>query len=308
MFSASSGGAFLSFLRIISMFVFLFGIGTVPGRASATKGDSDAPSSAESTVDVPRTNPPDGEDSETASLNRFRIDSVLTIREDGKSEGIKIETTTLFSKGAVIDFIGDNDEIIIYNRVRKNFILLDPIHRIQTELTIADIDLFLSNLRKSISEKEDKFYQFILHPEFDISRNDESGELFFQSKWFEYRILTRSFADPVLCGDYFEFSEVYSKLNIYLNPGTFTPMARMKINETLQGEKRFPAQIALTFYPNGKRLFAKSVEIKSEHKMIRRLSEEDHGRIVRANHFSRQFPKMTFGNYYKTVTEKVSKE
>ena len=237
-----------------------------------------------------------------AEFNRFRIDNTLTIREEGKSNGVKIETATLFGHGMVIDFIGDNDEIIIYDRGKKNFILLDPIHRVQTELSAADVDHFLTNLRATIGEKDDKFYRFILNPEFEISRSDESGELLFQSKWFDYRITTRSFDDPAISDDYFEFSDVYCKLNVYLNPGTFTPLARRVVNETLCREKRFPAQVHLKFYPGGKRLFAKSIEFDSEHRIIRRLSEEDHGRIVRAIHFSKQFQKMTFGNYYKTVT------
>lgn len=238
------------------------------------------------------------------SINRFRIESVVTMREYGKPDAVKIQTTTLFGKNTVIDFIGDNDEIIIYNRLKKNFTLLDPIHRIQTELTVGDIDIFLGNLKRNISGKKDTFYKFILQPEFNISRNNEAGELMFQSKWYEYTITTRSFDDQYLCDDFFEFSEVYSKLNIYLNPGTFTPFARMKVNETLEKEKRFPVHMELAYYPGGKHLFARALEIKSDHKIIRRLSEEDRGRVIRASHFAQQFPKMLFGNYYRIVTGK----
>lgn len=235
------------------------------------------------------------------SLDQFRIENTLTIREDGKQDGIRIVTTTLFGKGLVIDFIGDNDEIIIYNREKKSFVLLDPIHRVQTELALSEIDHFLDNLRTAIAEKKESLYRFLLHPDFTVTRNDEAGELSFESKWYEYLITTRSFDDDALSSEYFEFTDVYAKLNLYLNPGTFTPMARIAVNETLCREKRFPARVRLNWYPKGKGLFSKPVVISSEHKIIRRLSEEDLGRIVRANHFAEQFPKLTFGNYYKTV-------
>ena len=243
--------------------------------------------------------PPDDE----ASLSQFRIDNVMTIRKEGKEDGVRVATTTLFGQGVVIDFIGDNDEVIIYNRKTKTFTLLDPIHRVQTELTLAEIDEFIASLRTFVAEKKDPLSNFLLDPKFDVTRSDEAGEISFASKWYEYFIETRSFDDPLLSDAYFEFINVYTKLNLYLNPGVFTPMARMAVNDLLTREKRFPAKIRLILYPKGKALFAKPDIITSEHKIIRRLAEEDLGRIVRATHFAEQFPKITFGNYYQTVIQ-----
>ena len=247
--------------------------------------------------------PADGAPDEAAELSQFRIDNVLTIRKEGEEDGVRIVTTTLFGKGMVIDFIGDNDEVIVYNRKTKTFVLLDPIHRIQTELTLSEIDQFLENLRAVVAEKKDAHSQFLLNPRFEITRSDETGELSFSSKWYEYLVTTRSFDDPDLSGVYFEFIDVYTKLNLYLNPGNYTPLVRMAVNDLLAHEKRFPTKIRLTLYPKGKTLFAKPDIITSDHKIIRRLSEEDLGRIVRASHFSEQFPKQTFGNYYRTAIQ-----
>lgn len=238
-----------------------------------------------------------------AALSQFRIDNVLTIRKEGEEDGVRVVTTTLFSKGMVIDFIGDNDEVIVYNRKTKTFVLLDPIHRVQTELALSEIDQFLDTLRSVVSQKKDAQSQFLLSPNFEITRNDETGDLSFSSKWYEYLVSTRLFDDPELSGVYFEFVDVYTKLNLYLNPGNYTPLARMAVNDLLAREKRFPAKIRLTLYPKGKTLFAKPDIITSDHKIIRRLSEEDLGRIVRAVHFTEQFPKQTFGNYYKTAIQ-----
>lgn len=234
-----------------------------------------------------------------AEASRFRIDSTLTIERE--EEIVKIQSSTIFSDKMVFDFIGDNGEIIIYSRDKGLFTLLDPIHRIQTELKQTEIDEFLANIRNALTEERNKFCLFMLNPAFDISRNDERGEIIFESKWVDYRIETRQFDAPELADDYFEFSDAYSLLNVYLNPGTLTPLARIKVNETLRAETRFPANISLSVYPKGKWLFAKMIQFQSEHKIVRRLSENDRGRMLRALLFSRQFPKMTFGKYYQTV-------
>lgn len=225
------------------------------------------------------------------------MDSVVRLENDNVLTQIK--TSTIFSDGAVFDFIGDNGEITIYRPDSKNFILLDPIHRIQTELALEDIDQFLDRIRELLVQKDDKFNQFMAKPEFDFSKSEDDKEFLFQSKWIDYRIKTVPFEDPGIIDSFFDFSDAYSKLNIYLNPGTTTPFARIHINQILKKEVRFPEQFTLSVYPGGKRLFSRAVKIESRHTIIRRLSEKDKGRIIRALHFVEQFQKLPFGKYQK---------
>lgn len=236
---------------------------------------------------------------EDDEYSHFRIDSTLTIQRD--DEIVKIQSSTIFSENQVFDFIGENGEIIIYDRQGERFSLIDPIHRVRTELLQSDIDQFMVNINDQLTRKGDRFYLFMLHPEFSIARRDELGEILFQSKWIDYTVETRRFEDERLVRDYFDFSNAYSLLNVYLNPGTLTPLARIKVNETLCEEKRFPAKITLSVYPKGKWLFAKMIQYQSEHQLVRRLTESDRGKILRAVLFTEQFPKVTFGRYYKIV-------
>ena len=237
----------------------------------------------------------------TDEASRFRIDSTIRIVQDEKI--LEIKSSTIFSDRLVIDFIGDNGEIIVFDRKEQLFTLIDPIHRIQTELTLEEVNEFLTNIRGLLAEKKDRFCRFMLAPEFEVSKNDESGEMLFESKWIDYKIVTRSFDEPKLAEEYFTFSEAYLRLNIFLNPGTLTPLARARVNETLRQENRFPAKIHQTIFPKGKWLFARIIEIQNDSKLVRRLSEDDQGKIVRAMHFARQFPKMTYGNYCKAIAE-----
>ena len=142
----------------------------------------------------------------------------------------------------------------------------------------------------------------MLDPSFEVSRNEEAGGWMFQSKWIDYNISAVPFDEAELVESYFKFSDQSSKLNIYLNPGSMTPFARIAINQTLQQQNIFPEKISINVYPKGKlRLGGRNIKIESEHKLVRRLSEKDHGRIIRALHFTEQFPKTTFGEYYKMV-------
>ncbi len=232
----------------------------------------------------------------------FRIDS--TVRMTDNELVTEIKTSTIFGEDAVFDFIGDNGEIIIYQWKAKIFTLIDPIHRVQTDLSLEDVDAFLVRIRSMLTEKKDKFTQFMLDPYFETTANEQGDSLVFQSKFIDYIVRIRPFDDSTLTEDYYQFSQAYSKLNIYLNPGTTTPFARIVINDHLLKKGAFPERFDISVYPKGKWLFGKVVKIESEHKMVRRLSEKDKGRIVRAIHFSEQFPKIPFGKYQKTLQEK----
>ena len=186
----------------------------------------------------------------------------------------------------------------------QRFTLIDPIHRVQTDLALEDVDVFLERIRSMLLEKKDKFTRFMLNPQFETTLNEQQNSLVFQSKYIDYIIRTSPFNDLALLNDYYLFSQAYSKLNIYLNPGTMTPFARIVINEDLFKRGFFPERFDISVYPKGKWLFGKVVKIESEHKMVRRLSEKDKGRIVRAIHFSEQFPKIPFGKYQKILQDK----
>ena len=238
----------------------------------------------------------------TVGIDRFRVDNIVQMEQDDKL--VKIETSTIFSDGLVFDFIGDYGEIIIYRQDTSTFTLLDPIHRVQTELTMDSVDEFLERIKKRLEEKDDKFCRFIVSPQFEKSKNEDGGELLFQSKFIDYEIKTKPFEQKSFAKEFFLFSNAYSKLNIYLNPGTTTPFARLAINEDLEQLNLFPESFHTNVYPKGKWLFSKSIKIESRHNIVRRLSEKDHGRIMRALHFAQQFPKMPFGDYQKAINVK----
>lgn len=239
-------------------------------------------------------------DGPSDSALRFRVDNVVRFTENERE--IALKTSTVFCDDLAFDFIGDNGEITVYSFAAQKFVLIDPIRRMQTEIKVSEIDRFFEKIKPRLREKENKFYDFILSPEFDVSQKD--AELLFQSKWIDYRATTQILDSPNLRDAYYQFVNDLSKLNVFINPGVLTPFARLKINQYFAEESRFPEKIVVDFYPKGKMFFNKSIQVRNEHKIALRLSEKDRNRITRAIHFAAQFPKVDFQTYYRKLNER----
>lgn len=243
---------------------------------------------------------PEWDSTSEASL-RFRVDSVVKFSRN-EDEERSFKTSSVFFDDFAFDFIGDNGEIIIYSFSEKKFALIDPIRRLRTEVDAEEIDRFLENVKPLLEKRNDAFCAFMLDPVFEVSRKED--ELLFQSKWIDYRATTRAFDDPKVAVAYFDFANALCKLNVFMNPGSITPLARLAVNRRFQEEARFPENLIVDVYPKGKMFFNRSFHASNEYKLARRLSEKDRNRVMRAIHFSAQFPEVNFRTYYKKSSER----
>ncbi|MCF0234202.1 MAG: hypothetical protein HUK22_04390 [Thermoguttaceae bacterium] len=199
-----------------------------------------------------------------------------------------------------IDFIGDNGEIVVYSFSSRKFSLIDPIRRLQTEVDVEEIDRFIEQIGDRLSAKKNGFYDFMFKPKFEISRKE--NEFLFQSHWIDYRVETTDVGAEYLAA-YYQFCQDLCKLNVFMNPGSVTPLARGAVNSVLAENSRFAEKISIDVYPKGKMFFNRSIQIQNEHKVALRLSERDRNRIARAMHFAAQFPEIGVDAYYSKVNE-----
>ncbi|MBQ9128867.1 MAG: hypothetical protein IJY15_14045, partial [Thermoguttaceae bacterium] len=243
---------------------------------------------------------PEWESTSETSL-RFRVDAVVKFSRN-EDEERSFRTSSVFFDDFAFDFIGDNGEIIIYSFSEKKFALIDPIRRLRTEVDAEEIDRFLENVKPLLEKRDDAFCAFMLEPSFEVSRKED--ELLFQSKWIDYRASTRAFDDPKIAVAYFDFANALCKLNVFMNPGSVTPLARLAINRRFQEEARFPEKLVVDVYPKGKMFFNRSFQASNESKLARRLSEKDRNRVMRAIHFAAQFPEVSFRTYYQKSNER----
>ena len=152
-------------------------------------------------------------------------------------------------------------------------------------------------------EKEDGFANFMTNPSFTVS--EKENEIFFQSRWIDYRATTTPFEDERVADAYFRFVDAMGKLNVYMNPGVVTPLARIEANRKFMQKSLFPEKIVSEIYPKGKTIFTKTFLVENEASLSRRLSERDRNRVNRAAHFFEQFPFVNFKTYFeKTNGEK----
>ncbi len=236
----------------------------------------------------------------TESPLQFRVDNTIRLSQNERKASFK--SSTVFYDDFVFDFVGDNGEIVVYSFVERKFELIDPIRRVRAELELDEIERFLSRVKPILREKDDKFVNFMLDPKFETSKKEE--ELFFQSKFIDYHIATENFENDSVAEAYFQFANALGKLNVYMNPGSVTPLARLEANKRLAEDSRFPSRIVTDVYPNGKTIFTKTVHIVNESRLARRLSERDRNRVNRAIHFFAQFPLVSFKTYFEKTTER----
>lgn len=232
--------------------------------------------------------------------NQFRVDNVVRLSQNEREQDFK--SSTVFYDDLVFDFVGDNGEIVVYSFTEKKFALLDPLRRLRTELELDEIERFLERIRPILREKNDKFVNFMLKPDFEVSQKE--NEFFFQSKFIDYHIATRVIDDPKVAEAYFLFTNALGKLNVYMNPGAVTPFARLEANKQLQDDARFPEKIVTDVYPKGKTIFTKTVHITNEATLVWRLSERDKNRVNRTLHFFAQFPTVNFQTYFEKTADR----
>lgn len=234
------------------------------------------------------------------SSRQFRVDNVVRIARNERE--VSFKSSTIFYEDYVFDFVGDNGEIVVYSFDDRKFALIDPIRRMRSELDLDEIDRFLSRVRPILRERNDKFVNFMLDPAFDVSYKED--ELFFQSKFIDYHIETNVFESEDLADAYFNFINALGKLNVYMNPGAVTPLARLEANKKLADESRFPTKIVTDVYPKGKTIFTKTIHIVNESTLARRLSERDRNRLNRTAHFFAQFPLVNFQTYFEKTSNR----
>ena len=235
-------------------------------------------------------------DGDGENENQFRIDnSVSFIRNERET---KYQSSTVFYGDLVFDFIGDNGEIVVYSLRAQKFVLIDPIRRMRTAIDEQELERFTSRIKEIIKEeKKDGFSLFLIDPSFEISCKE--NEYFFQSRWIDYRATTQILDNEKIADAYFRFVEAMGKLNVYMNPGVLTPLARIEANKTFMESALFPEKIVMEIYPKGKNIFAKTFVVENTAALARRISECDRNRITRAVHFYEQFPFVSFSEYFE---------
>jgi hypothetical protein len=233
----------------------------------------------------------------TACGAEFRIENKVYVDDEKRPPSSSV---TLFSDDMVYDILDGAGEIIIFDRAHGRFVLLDPAHRLRTEISVARLQQAMEQLRAWANTQPDPFLRFLAAPKFDRQGVTAAGEMEFASPWATYQVMPQDPANGEIARAYQDFSNEYCQLNTLINPGARPPFARMIVNDALGQRKLTPREVKLTIRPK-EGLMAKRTTIRSQHQLAPRLSEADRQQIARAEQFVTSFTLVLLDEYQKRV-------
>lgn len=225
----------------------------------------------------------------------FRVESKVFAGNDKEPRS---ESTTIFSQGVAYDYLQKPSEIVVFDPLRQRFILLDPNRRMRSELTTEEVLAINDNLRQWAGAQSDGFLKFVAAPKFELTVDERTGEMLFESPWVTYRVTGAEAESDSIVQQYREFSDWCTRLNTRLNPGYKLAMARLEVNDALQKRRQVPQTITLTMQVK-RGLLPQKMTLRSEHQLIRRLVESDRDRIAQTSQYLAIFQPVSFEEYQK---------
>jgi hypothetical protein len=242
----------------------------------------------------------------TSTAEDFHVES--RVFKVGDTDPI-IETTTIFYKGRVYDFLKDPEanrdpEATILDPAGERFIVLDPERKVTTEVKFKDIQDFTRNVRVQAAGNSNPLLNFLSNPTF-TEKELGPGELEFDSAWMIYRLKTVAAKSPEVSRQYGEFSHWHSQLNVMINPSSLPPFGRLAVSEQLEERKLLPTDIYMTISPKGPQ---PKLVMRAEHRFQWTILERDRQLVDEAQRQMKLFHQVTLAQYNQRVQQTPADE
>ena len=234
---------------------------------------------------------------DTACGAEFRIQNKVYLDDEKRPQSGSL---TIFSDNLVYDILDGEGEITLFDRAHGRFVLLDPAHRLRTEISVARLHQAMAEIQAWASTQPDPFLRFLAVPKFDLQTVTAAGEMEFASPWATYQVTPLDPAHSDIARAYQDFSNGYCQLNTLINPGARPPFARMIVNDALGQRKLIPREVKLTIQPKQGPTATRTI-IRSQHQFTPRLSEADRQQIVRVEQLVTSFTPVLLDEYQKRV-------
>jgi len=206
----------------------------------------------------------------------FRIESKVFA---GKDDTPVSQSTTLFQAGRVYDYLTDPASVAVFDKPQEKFVLVDPIRRLKTEVTTAELLAFTARLHTWAAKQKKPLLIFAANPAFEIEFKDKQNALTLKSDHLSYRLVTAKAHSEQASQQYREFSDWYARLNAMTNPGSTPPFPRLALNDELAKRVLVAEKVSLTIESQSK-ISPRAVELRSEHQIFWRLLQKDLKRIA----------------------------
>ena len=212
--------------------------------------------------------------SAAALAEDFRIETKIF---SGKEKTASSQNLTLFSAGYVYDYLSDPKRVAVFDRAHGRFILLDPAHKLKTEIKTEDVVVFSEKFHAWAAKSSNPFMKFAADPEFEVEFNDD-GKLTLTSPHLVYRLETVPAKKSETAEQYREFCDWYARFNAMLNLGSTPPFPRLEVNKELFKRSLVPTEVTLTI-PSQATSGVRAVTLRAEHHFNWRLLHSDQEKI-----------------------------
>jgi hypothetical protein len=227
-----------------------------------------------------------------AAAEDFRLENRVYAAGENQA---KTQSTTIFYRGIIYDFLDDPAEVVIYDKPSKRFILLDPRRRLMAELSTAEVAAFLARLKQRALHQTDPALQFQAEPKLTERFDSAGAMLTLSSEWLTYRARLAT-VSPTIAKQYREFSDWYAGCNTVLSPGARLPFARWRLNAALAGHQAIPQEVELTIAP---KKGGRETALRTTHEFRPALLPADMKRIDETRTFLKTFQPVAIDKYCK---------
>lgn len=234
-------------------------------------------------------------------------------RMSGDGQGQVVSSSlTLCHNGRIYDYVSMADELVIYDTVERQFLLLSQSRGLSTVITFDEIrhhmetrvrktEEYIEELASSgnpSAATEAEAIRFQMNPAFEETFDPTRGTLVLTSPAITYRVETRKWEDLQQVDRYLTYRDWAARLNSVLHPENLFPEPRLAVNEALRKQKhRMPVTVELDRRPGS------SGRLRAEHQITVGLTDDDHSRIVRweAQQKSEQIQKVPLRRYQQAA-------
>ncbi len=230
----------------------------------------------------------------------FRIESRVFVEKEDEPVST---STTLFKAGLTYDFLENPRETTFLDPRRGRIVLLDATHGLKTEIRIAQIVEFATQLKLRAAGSDDALLQFLAEPKFQETWDSEGNELVLSSKLMTYRVTPIKAPSAEVAKQYQFFSNWYAQLNAMTHASGLPPFARAKLDEALGQRGLIPKNVELTVSMNSK-LGRRKVTLRSEHEIAWRLLQADERRIDETHTAMGSYRSVTFDEFLQRTAVK----
>ena len=214
----------------------------------------------------------------------------------GNNKQAVSRSTTIFVEGQAFDYLKDPAEVIVMDKARDRFVLLDKAHKVRCELSTEQVTEYTQKIQQTASQSKDPFVKFLAAPTFRKQYIKATDEVTLSSKYMTYRIKLRVPAQAGISKRYREFSDWYAQLNSILNPNARPPMARWRANSAMAGHQAIAREVHLSLSPKG-RNSSETIRIRSTHQLYVRLTPVDLKRVADARRSMSDYRLVRLGEY-----------